>query len=216
VKDGVLETFDRVVFSAHSGALKALLPEETAKDPYFAKIYDQKYYGVTCLVAALKKPFNPYFWTYVSDPNIPFVGIINYASFTAWEGQPGHNVIYVPWYSETNQAPYTTDNETIIKTYIAGLKKVNPEFDESWIDEILVGRDPNAAMVCTGRFSEKLVPLKTPIENLTFANLSQIYPSDRGISLGIKLARYAIPTILTGKDNPMDFSPKTGEYEIPI
>jgi len=216
VKDGELEEFDRVVFSAHSGALQPLLPPETAKDPYFAKIYEQKYYGVTCLVAALKKPFNPYFWTYVSDPDIPFVGVINYADFTSWEGQPGHNVIYVPWYSETDQAPYTTDNDTIIRDYIAGLKKVNPEFDESWIDEVIVGRDPNAAMICTGRFSEKLVPLKTPIENLTFANLSQIYPSDRGISLGIKLARYAIPTILTGKDNPMDFSPKTGEYEVPI
>ncbi len=216
VLDGEFEPFDKVVFSSTSVALRPMLPKETENDPYFRKIYDQKYYGVTCLVAALKKPFNEYFWTYVSDPEIPFVGVINYADFTAWEGQPGHNVIYVPWYSETNEPPYTTDNETIIRDYIAGLKKVQPEFDESWIDEVIVGRDPNAAMVCAGRYSEQLVPLKTPIENLVFANLSQIYPQDRGISLGLKLARYAVRTIETGEDTPMDFSPLTGTDEIPV
>lgn len=216
VLDGEFEAFDKIVFSSSSPALQPMLPKETENDPYFQKIYNQKYYGVTCLVASLKKPFNDYFWTYVSDPDIPFVGVINYADFTSWEGQPGHNVIYVPWYSETDQAPYTTDNETIIKEYVKGLQKVQPDFDESWIDEVIVGRDPNAAMVCAGRYSEQLVPLKTPIENLIFANLSQIYPQDRGISLGLKLARYAIHTIETGEDRPMDFSPLTAEEEIPV
>lgn len=216
VLDNELEEFDKVVFSASSTALKPLLPPDTEKDPYFKTIYDQKYYGVTCLVASLKEKYNPYFWTYVSDPDIPFVGIINYSDFTAWEDQPGHNVIYIPWYSEVDEAPYTTANDTIIKTYVDGLKKVQPRFDESWIKEVVVARDPTAAMICTGRYSDKLLPLKTPIRDLVFSNLSQIYPADRGISLGIKLARYAIKTIETGEDNPMDFSPLKATEDISI
>lgn len=214
--DGRTENFDKVVFSASSTVLRGMMPDSTADDPYFRKIYDQKYYGVTCMVAALKKPFNPYFWTYVSDPEIPFVGIINYADFTAWEGQPGHNVIYIPWYSETGEAPYTTDNDRLISDYIKGLSRVQPGFDESCIEEVIVGRDPTAAMVCAGRYSENLVPLKTPIKDFVFSNLSQIYPSDRGISLGIKLARYAVRTIETGEDTPMDFSPHKSTEDVPV
>jgi protoporphyrinogen oxidase len=214
--NGNLELFDKVVFSASSTALPGMLPESTKDDPYFKMIYDQKYYGVTCLVASLKKKFNPYFWTYVSDPKIPFVGVINYTDFTSWEGQPGHNVIYIPWYSDVNQEPYTTPKEEIIKTYFAGLKKVQPAFDESWVDEVIVGRDPTAAMVCTGRYSDRLVPLKTPIKDFVFSNLSQIYPQDRGISPGIKLARYAIRTIETGEDVKMDFSPFASTEHIPV
>lgn len=214
--DDVVEKFDKVVFSASSTVLKGMMPESTHDDPYFRKIYDQKYYGVTCLVAALKKKFNPYFWTYVSDPTIPFVGVINYTDFTSWEGQEGHNVIYVPWYSEVNEAPYTTDKEMIIRDYLAGLKKMQPDFSEDDVEEVIVGRDPTAAMVCAGRYSEQLVPLQSPIRNFVFSNLSQIYPQDRGISLGIKLARYSIHTIQTGENTPMDFSPLTAEEEIPV
>jgi protoporphyrinogen oxidase len=142
--------------------------------------------------------------------------VINYTDFTSWEGQPGHNVIYIPWYSDVNQEPYTTPKEEIIKTYFAGLKKVQPAFDESWVDEVIVGRDPTAAMVCTGRYSDRLVPLKTPIKDFVFSNLSQIYPQDRGISPGIKLARYAIRTIETGEDVKMDFSPFASTEHIPV
>lgn len=214
--DGQLEEFDRIVFSANSTALPGMLPESTRDDPYFKMIYDQRYYGVTCLVAALKKKFNPYFWTYVSDPKIPFVGVINYADFTAWEGQPGHNVIYIPWYSETDQAPYTTPNDEIISSYVSGLKQVQPDFDESWIDEVVVGRAPTSAMVCTGRYSERVVPIKTPIKDFYFANLSQIYPQDRGISPGIKLARYAAKAVLSGEDVEMDFSPHASTEHVEI
>lgn len=216
IEGGERRDFDRIVFSAPSTTLKALLPASTEGDAYFKTIYDQKYYGVTCLVASLTKKINPYFWTYISDANIPFVGLVNYADFTAWEGQPGHNVIYIPWYSEVHQEPYTLPKEVVIARYMEGLKKMHPGFDESWVQEVIVARDPSTAMVCTGRYSERLIGLKTPIKDLYFANLSQIYPQDRGISPGIKLARYAVKAVETDTDVPMDFSPKTATEEVPI
>ena len=214
VLNGEFEPFERVIFSASSVALPDLLPPQTKDDPYFKTIYDQRYYGVTCLVASLNRPLNDYFWTYVSDPDVPFVGVINYANFTAWEGQPGHNVIYIPWYSEIDEPPYSQDNEVIIESNFKGLSKVVPGFDRSWVDEVIVGRDPYASMMCAGRYSERIVGMQTPIRGLVFANLSQIYPQDRGISVGIKLAKYAVQAVETGEEIPMDFSPKTSSENI--
>lgn len=214
VLNGQHETFDHIIYSAPSVFLQGMLPETTAEDPYFQQIYQQQYYGATCLILKLKRKYNPYFWTYVSDPDIPFVGIINYSDFTAPPGEEGHHVIYVPWYSETTNAPYTTDKAELEREWIKGLKKVNPEFDESWIETSTVGRAPHAAMMCLGKYSEKLVPLRTPIQNLTFANLSQIYPQDRGISIGIKLSKYACKSVLEDRDIEMDFSPHASAEEV--
>jgi protoporphyrinogen oxidase len=214
VLDNELETFDHIVYSAPSPFLQNMLPEETRQEPYFQQISSQKYYGATCMVLALKKPFNPWFWTYVNDPRIPFVGVINYSDFTAWEGQEGRHVIYVPWYSETTEDPYTRDSDALIKDWVQGLKIVQPKFDESSIIEGVVGRAPYASMVCAGRYSERLVPLRGPIKDLTFANLSQIYPQDRGISIGIKLSRYAVKSVLEDREVEMDFSPHVSAEDV--
>ena len=211
VLDGQTEKFDNIIYSAPSVFLKDMMPESTQSDPYFKTIYDQRYYGATCLVLVLKKQFNPYFWTYVSDPDIPFVGIINYSQFT---GDSDQHVIYVPWYSETDQEPYTTDNKTLTTEWVKGLQKVNPEFDESWIVESTVGHAPHAAMMVIGKYSEKLVPMRGPIKNFTFANLSQIYPQDRGVSIGIKLSKYACKSVLEDREVEMDFSPHASAEEV--
>ena len=212
--DGQFEPFELIIYSAPSLELKKLLPTETASDPYFKTVYGQQYYGVTCLVAALERPINDYFWTYVSDPQVPFVGVINYSSFTAYDGQEGHNVIYIPWYSDTDAPPYATDNETLMAETYRGLQKVVPDFSPSCVREAVVMRDPHASIVCTGKYSERLVGLRTPIKGLLLANLSQIYPQDRGISIGVRLAAYAVKAAETGEDVKMDFSPKTSAVEV--
>ena len=51
------------------------------------------------------------------------------------------------------------------------------------------------------------VGLKSPIENFFFANLSQVYPQDRGLSVGVKLGRYAAEAVEQNAETPMDFAP---------
>ena len=204
--EGEERRFDRILFCAPSGALTDMLPGG-AQGPWFDLIRSQRYYGVTCVVMALDRPLSDCFWTYVSDPRVPFVGVIDYASFTCCDGDVGQNVIYIPCYSLTDSAPYTTDDETLVDQYVAGLKVVFPDFDRSRIRDLRVMRNPTAAIVCDGRYSERIPAMKTPLENLYFANLSQIYPQDRGVSVGLKLAEYAAQAVEENRDVAMDFVP---------
>jgi protoporphyrinogen oxidase len=208
VVGGEEHRFDRVLFCAPSPALEPMLrgiPEAT--DAAFGRIAEQRYFGVTCIVMALARPLSGRFWTYVSDPRVPFVGVIDYASFTRHDGADGQNVIYIPCYSLPERAPYTTPDEQLLADTTRGLKIVFPDFDASQILEARVVRDPAAAMVCTGRYSERIPALKTPLKDLFFANMSQIYPQDRGVNVGIKLAEYAAEAVEKDAEITMDFAP---------
>jgi len=206
--DGETLSFDKVAYCAPSVFLNDLLqPSAFSLQPYFETIRTHRYYTVVCLVIALDRPLSDYFWTYVSDARIPFVGVINYTPFTSWPGHEGHHVLYIPWYCETHEPPYTTDDEQIFRDYVAGLRCVWPALNESWVKEWRVLRDVHASMICKGEYSRQIVGIQTPIAGLYFANMSQIYPQDRGISVGVGLAKQAVEVIETGRDILPEFAP---------
>jgi protoporphyrinogen oxidase len=202
---GEARRFDKVLFCAPSPELKRLLPE--ALGPYFDRIHNQRYFAVTCVVMALSEPLSDHFWTYVSDARVPFVGVVDYATFTRHDGASGQNVIYIPHYSLADSPPFTTDDDRILDASTRGLKVVFPHFNEKQVRDVRVVRDPHASIVCTGRYSERIPGIRTPISNLYFANLSQIYPQDRGLSVGLKLAEYAVTAMFEDRDVEMDFAP---------
>lgn len=210
--DGETLAFDKVLYTAPSPFLDDLLSDTFALHPptpdsYFETIRGHRYYATVCLTIALNRKLSDYFWTYVSDPRIPFVGVINYGPFTSWPGHEGHDVLYIPWYCETHEAPHTTGDEEIFRDYLAGLRRIWPALDETWIDEWIVSRAAHASIVCKGQYSRQIVGIQTPIDGLFFANLSQIYPQDRGISTAVHLAKRAVEVLETGRDVVPEFVP---------
>jgi len=203
--DGEMLRFDKVLYCAPSVFFNDLLPD--AGGPYFETTASHRYYAVVCLVIALRRAVSDYFWTYVSDPRIPFVGVINYSPFTRTTEGGGAHVLYVPWYCEVGEAPYSTPDEKIFADYFAGLRLIWPEIGDDWVKEWAVLRDPHASLICKGEYSRKIVGIKTPIEGLYFANMSQIYPQDRGISVGVGLAEQAVEVVETDRDIVPEFAP---------
>lgn len=200
-----MRPFDRVLYCAPTYALDSMLPN--ASGDYFEMIREKKYFGVVCVVMALKQSLAPEFWTYVNDPRVPFVGVINYSPFLDYPGHEGHHIIYIPAYCMPNEAPYTTSDADILRSYKDGLKVVWPSFDDSWVREEKVFRVPNASLVVTGEYSKRIPPIKSPIPGFYLASLCQIYPQDRGISIGMKLSNYAVEAVDNDRDVQMNFTP---------
>jgi len=196
---------DRIVYSAPSYTLDSMMPG--LEGDYFEMIREQKYFGVVCMVLAFKQNLTPYFWTYVNDAQVPFVGVINYSPFCNYPGHEGHHVVYIPAYCDPDEHPYTAKDEDLYRDYFAGLKKMYPDFDESWIKEKRIFRVPNASMVVTGEYSKRIPDIKSPIPGFFFANLSQIYPQDRGISIGMRLSKYAYEAVTQDKNVETNFTP---------
>jgi len=69
------------------------------------------------------------------------------------------------------------------------LRRVNPQFDASWIQDWHFSKAGFAQPVVTPEYQALIPAHETPMSRVTLATMAQIYPQDRGQSYSIALAR---------------------------
>jgi protoporphyrinogen oxidase len=79
-------------------------------------------------------------------------------------------------------------DEEVIAEFLPHLKRLNPDFDESWITDRWVFKAPFAQPIVTREYESHIPPLKTPLPNVYMGNMFQVYPQDRGQNYSIRLA----------------------------
>jgi hypothetical protein len=70
-----------------------------------------------------------------------------------------------------------------------GIKRVNPDFDQSWVEECHIARAPFAQAICTVGFKNIVPDHRSPLDGLYITDSTQFYPEDRTISAAIRLGR---------------------------
>jgi hypothetical protein len=76
------------------------------------------------------------------------------------------------------------------------LKKINPDFDESWVNKVWVSKTPYAQPIPLANHSKNIPAIQTPIDGLYFASMSQVYPWDRGTNYAVEIGRKAARLML--------------------
>ena len=119
--------------------------------------------------------------------DMPFTGVIEHTNFMPSADYDGKHYVYLSKYMEPDHPYFSMPEEELIKTYLPYLKRINPDFDESWITKWWVFRERAAQPIVTLNYREKLPDHRTPLKNLYLANTSQIYPEDRGTNYSVRL-----------------------------
>ena len=86
--------------------------------------------------------------------------------------------------------------QELLQRFIPGIKRINPEFDESWVKKIWVNSTNYAQPVPMLNHSKNIPAIKTPIPGLFFASMSQVYPWDRGTNFAVEIGRRAAGMML--------------------
>ena len=68
------------------------------------------------------------------------------------------------------------------------LGQINSQFSSDWVLDRYLFKAPNAQPVFTVGAGKRIPSHSTPIQGLYLANMSQIYPEDRGQNHSIELA----------------------------
>jgi protoporphyrinogen oxidase len=113
--------------------------------------------------------------------------------------------VYLSNYLSKESPMYSMTQEELLAEYIPHLKKINPDFDQSWIEEYYYHREEAAQPIVTTNYSEKIPDYRTPIQGLYLANTTQIYPEDRGTNYSIRLGQRISRLVL--EDNPTGTGP---------
>ena len=86
--------------------------------------------------------------------------------------------------------------EELADKYFTALTKVNPDFKPDWVRDSWLFRTKYAQPVPLVKHSENILPIQTPISNLYSANMSQVYPWDRGTNFAVAIGRKAARQML--------------------
>jgi protoporphyrinogen oxidase len=195
--DGSPLEFDSVVATTANPVINRLLPDLSAD--YKSKLEAVRYLGVICVILVLKKSLTPYYVTNLTDPDLPFTGLIEATHVIPPEILNGKTLIYLPKYVTPDDSLNEKSDEEIIEDFLKALKRMFPDLSDDDIITRSIHREPYVQPLQEIRYSEKIVPMKTPIKNLYIANTTMILNSTLNNNEVIKLARKAAD--LVANDN---------------
>ena len=86
--------------------------------------------------------------------------------------------------------------EALVTKYLPYLRKINGRFRKKWIKSASLFREPFAQPVFPLNYSRQLIGTKRKIPGLYLANMSMVYPFDRGTNYAVKMGSEVAKQVL--------------------
>ena len=185
---GVVE-HDRIIVTCSPQQMLQLMPDLPAE--YAEKLTGLKSMGALVLILALKHPLTDgHYWINVpAGEGLPFMGLVEHTNYISSDHYGGDHIVYCGDYMPPEHAYFSYDKEQLLETYLPGLVKINPDFRRDWIRKSWMFAEAYAQPVPTLNHSQNLPSPKTPIPGVWLANMSLVYPWDRGSNYAVEMGR---------------------------
>ena len=83
----------------------------------------------------LDRPLSNIYWMSIADRELPFVGVIEHTNLIDKSRYGNNHIVYLTNYLSRENPLYQMSQEELLAEYVPHLKRINPEFDPSWITE---------------------------------------------------------------------------------
>lgn len=177
--------------------LKASAAIVTVPEQLFAKMTDQEldlknshgHLGATCFTLELNRSLIDYYWMNINDTDFPFLAVVEHTQMVDRSAYGGRHIVYVGNYVPHDDWRFTSSQKNLLETYMPYLKRINPDFDESWIEKVHFSKAPYTQPIVTRDYAKQIPSHKTKLENVWLATMAQIYPEDRGQNYAFAMAK---------------------------
>ncbi len=180
------DVFDRVV-STLPTRLTINLTSELQGD-FALKYGNLQSFGAHCMVLMLDRQLTDVYWLNINDPGYPFLALVEHTNYMPRSDYDGKRIVYLGNYLPMSHELFAMTPEETLRLYVPALKRVNPAFQEEWITDYRTFKAPFAQPIVTLGYPDRLPSHVTPVNNLYLANMSQVYPQDRGQNYSIQMA----------------------------
>jgi protoporphyrinogen oxidase len=181
------ELFDDVVATVPSPVFASMIKgNENIKSTYVDKLNSINYVGAIVMTIVSDQKISPYYWHNVNDESIPFLVFLANSELAGKETYNGKHVYYIGFYAEHDHGYFAKDKDAIMTEWLAGVKKMFPDFDEAQIRAKALFKFKNAQHIVDLGYRKRIPAYQTPVENVYLSNFSQIYPEDRGLNFAIR------------------------------
>ena len=186
------EAFDKVLATIPPFLLARITPE--LGQSYIKKLTSLESIGAVALVISLKKKLSQkgYYWFNLpKSAGFPFLALVEHTNFLSREHYNGEHLVYCGDYLENTHEYFSLSKDEMLKKFLPSLKRINPAFNEDWVNNSWLFKAPYAQPVPLVNHSQMIPEIQTPLPNLFFASMSQVYPWDRGTNYAVELGQRA-------------------------
>ena len=179
--------YDTVVATTPSYVFTRLVPP--LPQEYQDQLVNVRYLAAVLVILALDRPLSTKYWMNIADPSLPFVGVIEHTNMVDRSHYGGQHIVYLSNYPSRDSELYQKSGEELLEIFLPHLRKINPDFDRSWIQAYYHHKIDGAQPIIEVNYSQRIPDHRTPIEKLYLANTTQIYPEDRGTNYSVRMGR---------------------------
>lgn len=195
VTDNEVIPADIVVSCTQTPDLAHLLSEQAGD--YQKQLEQIKFLANVCLVLTLKQSLSEFYWTNVTEPDAPFIGIIEQTNWVDPGDYQQKHVVYLSAYVGPNDPRLSMTPDELTTKYLPWIKKLFPEFQSEYIENQTVWTAPYAQPIVQVGYRQHVPSITTPFANLFVCTMAQIYPHDRQVSNGVLMARKTVEHVLS-------------------
>ncbi len=192
-----VEQADKVLITLSPGMAAKLVP--ALPPTYLQGLLALKSMGAVVLVLSLSHQLSRegYYWYNIpKSAGFPFLAVVEHTNFVASDHFGGEHIVYVGDYLEPEHAHFSMSAEELLAKFAPHLKKFNPDFEPDWVKNVRVFRTAYAQPVPLVNHSQHIPAIKTPVEGVFLASMSQVYPWDRGTNFAVEIGRRAAREML--------------------
>jgi protoporphyrinogen oxidase len=191
------EEYDRIIATCSPQEMLRLAPD--LPSDYAEKLAGLKSMGALVLILALDRHLTEgHYWINIpAGEGLPFMGLVEHTNYISSEHYGGDHLVYCGDYLPPDHPYFDYSKEQLLATFTPGLVKINPDFRPDWIRASWMFTEKYAQPVPTLDHSRNIPAPKTPIPGLWMANMSQVYPWDRGSNYAVEMGRRVARLILS-------------------
>lgn len=193
--NGESDLFDHVVLTVPCPVIRATCPQLTEAEQ--ARLGRVVYQGVICPSLLLRRPLAGYYVTNLTDPRLPFTGIIEMTALVDPANFGGNSLVYLPRYVSVDDPLWHRTDEEIVEESIDALGRIYPDLVRDDVVATRVGRVRHVLAVSTLDYSaDALPPVATSLPRVSVVNSSQIAYGTLNVNETLALADTAVPELL--------------------
>lgn len=191
--DGREDRADAVLATTPSGLFQKIVPDLPEMGPeaaqYASMLGEVQYQWATVMVLTLDRALSDIYWLTMTDDDAPFVVAVEQTNFLPPSTYGGNHVLYLSDYMSPGDPMVDMSADELFELYEPWIKKINPDFDRSWVRDKWVFRDRAGQPVVRMGYHQIIPPHRSPVPGLYLANTTQIYPEDRGQNYSLRMGR---------------------------
>ncbi|MBZ0305251.1 MAG: FAD-dependent oxidoreductase, partial [Anaerolineae bacterium] len=191
-------TFDAVISTTSPRLLLKMIP--TLQGEYARKVGSLRSMGAVVVILALKHQLMTEGTYWLSLPaespdktrnEFPFLALVEHTNYMDKRHFGNDHLVYLGDYVSPEHDYFKMSDSDLINLFTAPLQKVNPNFSSDWIRKTWVFRAPYAQPLPTINHSQNIPDVRTSLQGIYWASMSQVYPWDRGTNYAVEIGRRA-------------------------